>query len=392
MNPNIYDYATTEYAQDAFIAWMCDNFHSTNPNKKHLAIEFIDFLFEQGKVPSYTDLKVDTQPSDIDVLVTFIDQSGNEVHYLIVEDKTFSEEHDDQIRKYINTLTGQKGCQLDQISVAYYKTGHLTVNDQEVVAHANRKNMSNNIWNNYKVKTTTQKGIKISQKILLKSEVNRLNDLKINLASQSPSINSFNICNLQAIENFFQSHKSIISNCQSEIIDDYTNHLLRHISFYKQNHVPKGNNTSILWIKVFDEFISINKNNWPGLRFSANTYNGKYTELLISHSSSSTSYFTYDTPVISIRSSLLFSKFEIKFLNHGSCNYWIPKITTNPKIHKDQFFSYQLPINNFGNIDLNTFNPSLYNAIPINWLNTLLVEICNEYLDILNNKHTGFSL
>lgn len=178
MNPNIYDYATTEYAQDAFIAWMCDNFHSTNINKKNLAERFIEFLFQTGKVPSYTDLKVDTQVSDIDVLVTFF-KDEHEVHYLIIEDKTYSAEHDDQIRKYISTLQKIKNCSLKKISVAYYKTGHITVNDKEVVDQDNRKNMTNVIWSNYKVKTTIKNNTTNTIQIRLKSESNRLSDLRI---------------------------------------------------------------------------------------------------------------------------------------------------------------------------------------------------------------------
>lgn len=185
----------------------------------------------------------------------------------------------------------------------------------------------------------------------------------------------------------------MILSCQSEIICDYADYLLKHNNYYNLGSIPTDNNTSVLWIKAFDEFISNNKNRWPGLRFSPNTFNGKYIELLISSSGSSTPYIIYNTPVINIRSSLGTTS-EIKFLNRGNSGKWINAFANNnPQKYKDQFFSYQLPINKFRNIALNNFNPSQGNSISINWLNTLIEEICQEYYDILNNRKNGvFSL
>lgn len=101
--PNLFHFATSELSQDAFIAWLiswADPKYSAVNNALHLtAIELLDALFgkiQHSKPKSYDSVKVDLQFRHIDVLVTINDSIP-----LIIEDKTFTSDHSDQLSKYV---------------------------------------------------------------------------------------------------------------------------------------------------------------------------------------------------------------------------------------------------------------------------------------------------
>ena len=96
MNPNIYDFASTEYAQDAFIGWLCSCFNQvSNPAKASISKLFIQQLL--GVNVPFNKVDVSMQEHNIDVLLTL--DSG---YYVIIEDKKYSSIHDNQLSKYIN--------------------------------------------------------------------------------------------------------------------------------------------------------------------------------------------------------------------------------------------------------------------------------------------------
>lgn len=107
-NPNIFDYATSELSQDAFICYML-NFP---PAAK--------LFLKKCKIENENILNIERQHMHIDILV----ETDN--HYLIIEDKTGTGEHDDQIVRYVKTLTEQqKKGKLNpkkNINVCYLKT------------------------------------------------------------------------------------------------------------------------------------------------------------------------------------------------------------------------------------------------------------------------------
>ena len=107
-NPNIFDYATSELSQDAFICYML-NFP---PAAK--------LFLKKCKIENENILNIERQHMHIDILV----ETDN--HYLIIEDKTGTGEHDDQIVRYVNILTEQqKKGKLNpkkNINVCYLKT------------------------------------------------------------------------------------------------------------------------------------------------------------------------------------------------------------------------------------------------------------------------------
>ncbi len=112
---NLFDFATSELSQDAFICWLL-NF----ANKEHLNEDI--YLTECAKkllqkmVPEETEhivTDIKKQYNNIDVLVEV-----NDKYSIIIEDKTFSNVHDDQINEYEKKLKSE-GRQ--NIKCVYYK-------------------------------------------------------------------------------------------------------------------------------------------------------------------------------------------------------------------------------------------------------------------------------
>lgn len=95
IEPNIFDYATSELSQDAFICYLLSfGKKEFNGSKEYIAAH--KFLRECGIEEDVKEIH--TQYKHIDVLV----ETGN--YLLIIEDKTYTNEHGDQILHYIKTL------------------------------------------------------------------------------------------------------------------------------------------------------------------------------------------------------------------------------------------------------------------------------------------------
>lgn len=117
MRPNIFDYATSELSQDAFLAWYCCwadesmtddmELHASARAflKKHITVQQPDFCEEIRTV------QVKRQYEHIDLLVTVNDDMS-----VIIEDKVNTGPHGNQLERYAQLISGRK-VQL------YIKTG-----------------------------------------------------------------------------------------------------------------------------------------------------------------------------------------------------------------------------------------------------------------------------
>ncbi len=104
--PNLFQFATKELSQDAFIAWLLEWSREENEKKDdnlHKAGKsFADALFEKAGIEGdYKITEVKVQKDNIDVLVYFeqVDKNNNIKKALIIEDKTDSDIHDSNIKK-----------------------------------------------------------------------------------------------------------------------------------------------------------------------------------------------------------------------------------------------------------------------------------------------------
>ena len=121
MKNNLFNYATSELSQDAFICWLCSYaFDSADDPAVQKCAKQLLILF----VPELADtefilLDVERQVGKVDVLLTLL---VNGTYYkVIVEDKTFTSQHDNQLENYLQQV---KAAYPDYIvKGVYYKTG-----------------------------------------------------------------------------------------------------------------------------------------------------------------------------------------------------------------------------------------------------------------------------
>lgn len=127
---NLFKYATKELSQDAFLCW---SINWLNESEEHplynYGKEMLDLFLGDEKKEKYCDVKILRQYEKIDVLVMFKDENGGS-HALIIEDKTNTSEHGEQLKRYTEKL--KKSLEDDEalkayinakIHLAYVKTG-----------------------------------------------------------------------------------------------------------------------------------------------------------------------------------------------------------------------------------------------------------------------------
>lgn len=117
MKPNIFTWATSELSQDAFICWLL-SWADIKYQKEKLhptAIYFIQKL-TGNKIASIINVDVERQVKGIDILCRI-----NNEFVILIEDKTRTSNHSDQLNKYysyLKTLHDE-----DKIFPVYLKTG-----------------------------------------------------------------------------------------------------------------------------------------------------------------------------------------------------------------------------------------------------------------------------
>ena len=135
MKPNLFDFATKELSQDAFIAWLIQ---WASPECRHhnealwaVASIFVNQLIAlQGIPPStLTKVKAGRQWDNIDIWAEITDS-----HLIVIEDKVGSGQHSDQLARY--KAIGAKWCEEHghQLICIYIKTqSDSSLNLQRVV-------------------------------------------------------------------------------------------------------------------------------------------------------------------------------------------------------------------------------------------------------------------
>lgn len=119
---NFFEIASDELTQDSFICWLLSN--SEDKEIGNISKSFLDFLcgdhFDYSKVKI---TKITRQFKHIDIIVDYL--VDGEPRLLIIEDKTNSSMHDDQLNNYYKEVSSwDKGKAKKRIvHYAYYKTG-----------------------------------------------------------------------------------------------------------------------------------------------------------------------------------------------------------------------------------------------------------------------------
>lgn len=119
----IFEYATSELSQDAVILWLLNDEGTREETVRFLLKNSLD---KQYQVEDFTIKKIEKpkkQENYIDVFVEFTDTNGKR-HALIIEDKTDTEMHDQQMIQYIHQVALQ--YKPDFIHFVLFKTGVIS--------------------------------------------------------------------------------------------------------------------------------------------------------------------------------------------------------------------------------------------------------------------------
>ena len=148
---NIFEFATKELSQDAFLSWFIAN--CNEPGISEHSYKFINLItgynFRCGEIKK---VQIIQQEHNMDIIVDFwtsdnLDQSS---HYVIViEDKTTSSAHSSQLRKYADELSKWNKKEPDYVSrrrKVFYKAGYLTDQDKEEIIKGDDGYAENDRW------------------------------------------------------------------------------------------------------------------------------------------------------------------------------------------------------------------------------------------------------
>ena len=130
---NLFQFATKELSQDAIICW-CLNWINYPQSKLYpMAIDLFKLL-GQNDVNCNQKITIKKQVKKIDILILFHDLNK----ILIIEDKTISSEHSNQIERYKQTIEKEQNVhgidfKIDNntvIQTVYFKTGYFFDDDK----------------------------------------------------------------------------------------------------------------------------------------------------------------------------------------------------------------------------------------------------------------------
>lgn len=118
--PNIFQFATSELSQDAFLLWLVSWAQANSKNDEpmiEVGRSFISSIFQKANIDITGDIVVDwvsKQEHQIDVLFQINDQ-----YIIIIEDKTYSKQSPHQLKKYYDYVVSKYGDK--QIIPIYFK-------------------------------------------------------------------------------------------------------------------------------------------------------------------------------------------------------------------------------------------------------------------------------
>ena len=136
---NLFQFATKELSQDAIICWCLNWIHYPDSKLYPLAIDLFKLL-GQNDVDYNQKITIKKQVRNIDILILLHDKKK----ILIIEDKTSSSEHSEQLKRYVETIKKEKKelridfeIDTNAIQTVYFKTGYFFDNDKLI--EINRK-------------------------------------------------------------------------------------------------------------------------------------------------------------------------------------------------------------------------------------------------------------
>lgn len=136
---NLFDYATKELSQDAFLRWLFENYDCEDKDVCLQAKKLIgSFLgIDNLEVEEISELKTYSQWRKVDILLRF--KYGDKLFCIAIEDKTYTEEHEQlknynkSLEEYVNWLKKEYSNSNIVIKKVFYKTAKLSSDEIERV-------------------------------------------------------------------------------------------------------------------------------------------------------------------------------------------------------------------------------------------------------------------
>lgn len=195
--PNLFDYATSELSQDAFLLWLLNWANPFDQQKIVLNYEqkclheaaqgFVRMLLDMPTDWPINSVKCYKQKYNIDVLAVVNGQYGQ--YALIIEDKTDTKEHGKQIVTYTEALKKDENFKILERRCIYYKSGNESSHSIEKLS-----------------KFYSDPELEISLKTILRKDVIDLFTPYVNTIKDSIFVDYFN--HLQKIENLTNSYQT----------------------------------------------------------------------------------------------------------------------------------------------------------------------------------------
>jgi hypothetical protein len=136
MKPNLFQIATKELSQDAFFTWLLKWADASNAqydkDLHECAQDFVKYLIEVGEIKSgnihIEKVEVKRQRENIDIWAEINDQI-----LIIIEDKTHTKEHSNQLERYRHAAASYSAKNGHQLICIYLKTGDESQNSLQPV-------------------------------------------------------------------------------------------------------------------------------------------------------------------------------------------------------------------------------------------------------------------
>lgn len=135
---NLFDYATKELSQDAFLRWLFENYDCENEKVRQVCKKvfnaFTNNELDFSKIDK-SSLKTVAQWKNIDVSIWFTIQG--EEYLIVIEDKTTSEEHkqlenyNNKIQEHLNWLIKKNKRPIKQVYKVFYKTAEIAGSEDD---------------------------------------------------------------------------------------------------------------------------------------------------------------------------------------------------------------------------------------------------------------------
>ena len=118
--PNIFDYATSELSQDAFLAWLIQwadkDYREIDSPLNACAVSFVQKLLGKDKEYPIETVEAGRQWNNIDVWALV-----NNKYFLVIEDKKGTKEHSDQLNRYSELSKKHYEKSDIEIKLVYFK-------------------------------------------------------------------------------------------------------------------------------------------------------------------------------------------------------------------------------------------------------------------------------